>query len=776
MSARAPGSVLVSDQGHYPAPGRPATPPSRGGRLRGRHHPRQLLLRQHRVELRQVRGQQVVERLAGARRLVVQDPAHLELGGGGREVGVGGAAQQVDELLGHLHRPAQGVLAAAGDPYLEEVLLDGEELLVERLGRVLDLLRPLVAEADLERGELAAGALRLVDGFDALLHVVEEVPHEVALRAHVGLAAAGAGVLEDGERLGQLVAAGLELDLVLADGRLHLDARDAGRRDPLHADLDVLGAERAGAQPRLRRLVVLEIPPGAVQAGLGRTLERPYHLARGVLDLDLDLVLLLAGRLVLLALDGGGQPVLDGHAVRRVEAGHRVVEVREGRLDAAPAVGRPRREQLGLRRRLAVEAPQRRHVVEDPEAAAVGGQHQVAEALLHGDAVDRGVGQAARQRLPAPAVVERDVEAVLGAQVEEAAPRRVLAQGMDVGERAARDAVDDRRPGAAVVPGLEDERIAVVDLVQVDGDVGGAGLVARRLDGAHRPPGRQAVEVRGHVGPGLAAVLGELQLAVVGPGPDEARLQPRLGDREDDAGVLDADVVGGEAAGDLLARLVVQGEVGADHLPGGAGVGGLVDVLAADVDAVVVVRGDGQRERPEEAVLQVGGRPAGRPPGPDLDAARGVGAHVVAGDDAAAAAGAGGAGPDDVRVLRIGRRPAALAAADAGPHAAGDERLIVPRAQQVIARAAGGRPVLAVAVHLVRDAVVHRHVVDLRDRQLYVHPAAPAVDADRHAAVVADDQPVAVQRVDPDVVMVAARHLGVRRVDDRLAAVAGLGP
>src|SRR6202023_2976610 len=181
-------------------------------------------------------------------------------------------------------------------------------------------------------------------------------------------------------------------------------------------------------------------------------------------------------------------------------------------------------------------------------------------------------------------------------------------------------------------------------------------------------------------------------------------------------GVFHADVVGGEAAGDLLARLVVQGEVGADHLPGGAAVRGLVDVLAADVEPVVVVRGDGQRERPEEAVFQVGGRPAGRPPGPDLDAARGVGAHVVAGDDAAAAAGAGRAGPDDVRVLRIGRRPAALAAADAGPHAARDERLVVPHAQQVIARAAGGRPVLAVAVHPVRDPVVHRHVVDLRDR------------------------------------------------------------
>src|SRR6202023_1292772 len=162
-------------------------------------------------------------------------------------------------------------------------------------------------------------------------------------------------------------------------------------------------------------------------------------------------------------------------------------------------------------------------------------------------------------------------------------------------------------------------------------------------------------------------------------------------------GVFHADVVGGQAARGLLAGLVVQGEVGADHLPGDAAVGGLVDVLAADVDPVVVMRGDGQRERPIEAVLQVGGRPAGRRPGPDLDAARGVGAHVVAGDDAADAAGAGRAGPDDVRVLRIGRRPPALAAADAGPHAARDERLVVPHAQQAVARTAGGRPVLPVA-------------------------------------------------------------------------------
>ena len=50
-------------------------------------------------------------------------------------------------------------------------------------------------------------------------------------------------------------------------------------------------------------------------------------------------------------------------------------------------------------------------------------------------------------------------------------------------------------------------------LVPVDRHVGDAGGEVRRVDVADGAEGRQAGEVRGHVGPGLAAVPGQLDLA-----------------------------------------------------------------------------------------------------------------------------------------------------------------------------------------------------------------------------------------------------------------------
>ena len=63
-----------------------------------------------------------------------------------------------------------------------------------------------------------------------------------------------------------------------------------------------------------------------------------------------------------------------------------------------------------------------------------------------------------------------------------------------------------------------------------------------------------------------AGVARQLHLPVVGAGPHDPFLLRRLRDGEDDAGVFDADVIGREAAGTLLPRLVAGGQVGTDHL------------------------------------------------------------------------------------------------------------------------------------------------------------------------------------------------------------------
>src|SRR5262249_53777892 len=133
-----------------------------------------------------------------------------------------------------------------------------------------------------------------------------------------------------------------------------------------------------------------------------------------------------------------------------------------------------------------------------------------------------------------------------------------------------------------------------------------------------------------------------------------------------------ADIVAGQTAGKSHARFVVAGEIGADDLPGVALIGGDVDVLAAHVYLVVIVRRNRQRELPIEAVLDLGRGGAAGLLGPDLDVARLVIALVEHGDDAAHAARSRCAAPDDVGVDGIGRGEAALTPGHLMPRAARD--------------------------------------------------------------------------------------------------------
>src|SRR5262249_10629517 len=147
--------------------------------------------------------------------------------------------------------------------------------------------------------------------------------------------------------------------------------------------------------------------------------------------------------------------------------------------------------------------------------------------------------------------------------------------------------------------------------------------------------------------PGLAAVARDVDEAVVGARPEEARLERGFGEGEDRRVVLGADVVPGDRAAGGLERLrIVVGEVGADRLPAHAAVGRAEEVVAGGVEGVrPMARGD-DREGPLEAVLEVSGGPAGVVVGPDGDVLDLAGPPVVAGHGAAVAAAV-----DDVRVV-----------------------------------------------------------------------------------------------------------------------------
>ena len=162
--------------------------------------------------------------------------------------------------------------------------------------------------------------------------------------------------------------------------------------------------------------------------------------------------------------------------------------------------------------------------------------------------------------------------------------------------------------------------------------------MARRFHVADRAPRRQVGDVLRDVRPGLAAVPRQLQQAVVRAGPDDSRLFWRFCNREDDAPVLDPDVVGRQAAGALLPALVVQREVRTDLLPALTAVGRLVHVLAADVDSVPIVRRDRKRRRPHESILQIRRYAVGIVR-PHFDIARLAPVLFIANDDAADAAG-----------------------------------------------------------------------------------------------------------------------------------------
>ena len=96
---------------------------------------------------------------------------------------------------------------------------------------------------------------------------------------------------------------------------------------------------------------------------------------------------------------------------------------------------------------------QRRDVVENPEAAAVGADHQVVLVVIGVDVevADGGAGQVLAQRLPVIAIVEADVDGGLGAGEEQARLLGIDAQTVDPasGALVAGQAVDDAGPGLA---------------------------------------------------------------------------------------------------------------------------------------------------------------------------------------------------------------------------------------------------------------------------------------------------------------------------------------
>ncbi len=79
---------------------------------------------------------------------------------------------------------------------------------------------------------------------------------------------------------------------------------------------------------------------------------------------------------------------------------------------------------------------------------------------------------------------------------------------------------------------------------------------------------------------------------------------------------------------------------------------------------------------------------------------------------------------------------------------------------QTVTGSAIRRPVLLVSVNVVRNLVVHCHVINLRDRQLNVVPSVAAIHRNAHACVVHHRHSVTVRRINPHLVIVPSRARG----------------
>ena len=173
---------------------------------------------------------------------------------------------------------------------------------------------------------------------------------------------------------------------------------------------------------------------------------------------------------------------------------------------AAPTepIGSLRCEQVnGGVRDITVDLLQWCEVVEDPEGAALGRGDEIV--VLDLEVGDGDGGQVKPQRLPALAVVERNVHSGLGARVEQTSADRVLAHDTDPGFIGY--AANDPLPATAVVRRSIYVRREVVELVAGDGDVRGRRVVWRGFDRVHH---RFADSPRCHVRPIGAAVAGDV--------------------------------------------------------------------------------------------------------------------------------------------------------------------------------------------------------------------------------------------------------------------------
>src|ERR1019366_6872497 len=305
----------------------------------------------------------------------------------------------------------------------------------------------------------------------------------------------------------------------------------------------------------------------------------------------------------------------------------------------------------------------------------------------------------------------------------------------------------DGGPGAAEVGGLDDVRLEIAALEIVEGHVDGMGVGGRRVDVGHVSEIGDARELV-DLAPGLRAVFGDLHQAVVGADEEQSFFERRFGQRRAGSVFVGEFIFPNRVGSPDLAHhgdgVAVDGarEIPRNQLPASAAIVAAHQAVAGDIQARVVVWADDEGNVPARAQLGVVdfARRGGRWRLPAAPAAAGlrVDARADAGLEVEAhAVDLLGAGVDDGGIVLVGARLVAIAAAGVHPIGSADAGAVGSPRRDALRAVVLGAPVNVVK----RQAVVHRHAIELRHRNVVeVAPGAAVVVGLIESAVVAFDQ------------------------------------
>src|SRR5688572_5338274 len=82
-----------------------------------------------------------------------------------------------------------------------------------------------------------------------------------------------------------------------------------------------------------------------------------------------------------------------------------------------------------------------RQVIKNPKPATISTDHEIVEVLLNHQPIDRRARQIRLQGRPVLTIVERNVEPILSANIEQTRSRRVLAHAVGITQHTGRNAV-----------------------------------------------------------------------------------------------------------------------------------------------------------------------------------------------------------------------------------------------------------------------------------------------------------------------------------------------